>query len=208
MTTKIIIIRHGKAENPNKIWVGQRDIDLSKQGIEEAKRLGSFLKDNYNVDLIISSDLKRAYKTAEIISKMLNAKVIKIKDFREMNHGDVDGLTEEEFITKYPQILEAWEKDIDIRFPKGENMEDLEKRVLPKFLELIEKSNDKTILFVLHKTVILCIIGWFFKTPYTHRHRLKINNCSITEIEYKNRRNYKIIKLNDTCHFKPFKTSL
>jgi len=208
MTTKIIITRHGKSENPNKIWTGQIDVDLSKQGIVEAKILGHFLKDNYNIDLIVTSDLKRAYKTADTISKILNVKVIKIKDFREMNHGDVDGLTEKEFITKYPDILEAWKKDIDIRFPNGENMEDLDKRVLPKFLELIEENNGKTILFVLHKTVIFCIMGWFFKTPYAHRHRLKIDNCSITEIEYRNRRDYKIVKLNDTCHFKLFKTSL
>ncbi len=198
---KILITRHGKSVKQG-VWSGQIDADLSEEGRNQAKKLSKKLKDNFKIDLIVSSDLKRASKTARVISENLKCTFITFKEFREMDHGDVNGMTEEEFIQNFPEIIDAWKKNIDIRFPNGENMEDLEKRILPKFLDIINENQGKTILFVLHKAVILCLLGWFLKIPYTYRHLLKIDNCSITEIDFESENDYKIARINDTCHLR------
>lgn len=63
----IFLIRHGNTEfNEKKIFRGHFDIPLDETGIEQAQKTGNFLK-NVKIDVIYSSPLSRAYKTAETI---------------------------------------------------------------------------------------------------------------------------------------------
>ena len=65
----LIVVRHGQSlwNSLNK-FTGFVDIDLSENGINEAKKVCKFLKD-YNFDYCYTSDLKRAINTAKIIKK-------------------------------------------------------------------------------------------------------------------------------------------
>lgn len=68
---KLYIIRHTKKEN--EITNGNDyDIELSKEGIEQAKIVAlNFAKKNSNIDLILASPAKRTSQTAEIFAKEL-----------------------------------------------------------------------------------------------------------------------------------------
>ena len=65
MIYKLVLIRHGESTwNKENRFTGWTDVDLSEQGIKEAKSAGEVLKDNgYTFDLAFTSVLKRAIRT-------------------------------------------------------------------------------------------------------------------------------------------------
>ena len=86
---KIIYYVHGTTlDNINKVCSGWNDVDLSKRGIEEAKRLG--VNASYDFDVLFTSDLKRAIRSASLAFPKFEA--IQDKRLRECNYGDYDGL--------------------------------------------------------------------------------------------------------------------
>lgn len=88
------LTRHGQTDsNLNGIIQGQSlDAPLNEEGIKQAKRIGSFLKDkDHLIDRIISSDLIRAYQTAEIIGEILGVGIETDVRLREMNYGAWEG---------------------------------------------------------------------------------------------------------------------
>src|SRR3712207_163192 len=99
--TTIYLTRHGQTEwNLNKRLQGWKNSPLTKLGISQAKALGERLKDT-QIDVIYSSPIERAYKTAEIIKGNKDIEIIKHDGLKEFNYGDWEGLTIDE-IEKNP----------------------------------------------------------------------------------------------------------
>ena len=113
--------------------------NLSEKGIEQSIKLREQINLN-EIDLVISSDLKRAIDSAKYTFK--DSKVIlHDKRIRECNYGDLNG--EDTSLVKY-------EEHIDSKFPNGESLKEVEKR-LRNFCEYLLKSyNGKTIALVSH----------------------------------------------------------
>jgi len=92
---KIYFVRHGESEtNATGILAGQRDVALTKKGIEQARELGSKLKaEHFHADTIIASDLKRAHETAEIIAEAIgyDNRIVTLSELRESYAGDFEG---------------------------------------------------------------------------------------------------------------------
>ncbi|MDP4205716.1 MAG: 2,3-bisphosphoglycerate-dependent phosphoglycerate mutase, partial [Bacteroidota bacterium] len=59
---KVVLIRHGQGEwNKSNLFTGWSDVDLTEQGINEAKNAGKILKEKgYTFDIAYTSVLKRA----------------------------------------------------------------------------------------------------------------------------------------------------
>ena len=124
---KLILVRHGETTmNLQKLYYGFLDADLTEKGIEQVKSAREILK-NMDYDEIYSSDLKRAYKTAEIINhKGLEIKVS--KEIRELNFGIFEGYTYQELKEKYPKELLISQKEWKTyNFENGESPSDLQK---------------------------------------------------------------------------------
>jgi broad specificity phosphatase PhoE len=67
--TRILTIRHGQTVyNLEKRYAGSIDIPLNEKGIEDAENASLKLKD-YELDIVITSRLKRAIQTAELINR-------------------------------------------------------------------------------------------------------------------------------------------
>ncbi|MBS4196134.1 histidine phosphatase family protein [Lederbergia citri] len=97
--TTIGFIRHGITEwNMLGKAQGITDIPLNHIGKEEALALGNRLLKKGHWDFIISSDLSRAYETGKIIGDILNLPVCHDKRIREIDCGEIEGMTEEERI--------------------------------------------------------------------------------------------------------------
>ena len=82
-------VRHGESvNNKNKLVNGWTDCDLTENGIHSAHEAGEMLK-GYPIKRIITSDLKRAIKTAEIIAKTIGytGEIERYPDLRERNWG-------------------------------------------------------------------------------------------------------------------------
>ena len=176
---KIYTIRHGET-NWNKLGKiqGITDIELNDIGINQAKE-AAIKVDEYNFDLIISSPLKRAVKTAEIVA---NGKIpIVFRDeIIERCFGEFEGCTMEEF--DFPKCYDC---NLNISDRGLEPVNDLIERV-GNFLEEIKSTyENKKVLLVTHGGTLRAINAYCNGMPED-----KIilgtftKNCEIKEFEY------------------------
>ncbi|PIU64401.1 MAG: alpha-ribazole phosphatase [Armatimonadetes bacterium CG07_land_8_20_14_0_80_40_9] len=190
--TKLILVRHGETEW-NKDWryQGQADLPLNKEGRRQALKLAKRLKEE-KISAILSSDLKRAYQTANIIAKSHHLRVKKRTALREINYGVFEGLLLEEVKKRYKTILERWWDDpLSTRIPEGETLKEFKRRVSAVYVETTRRvvSTDpagsdpkKTILIVAHggslRIIVACALG--LKLPQIRR--IRFDNAGISII--------------------------
>lgn len=88
------LIRHGETEwNLQKRLQGQKDIPLSKVGVNQAQQLGCYFHNqDINFEHVYTSDLLRAHRTAQLITdRMPNKKIIIEPNLRERYYGELEG---------------------------------------------------------------------------------------------------------------------
>jgi broad specificity phosphatase PhoE len=125
----IWLIRHAQADAPLGVAVGQADPPLSEAGRQEASGLAEDLAER-PLDLIISSDLKRARQTADIIASRHGANVEVAEALREIDFGSWEGRCLSDLWKEEPEAAAAWEADITCFPPSfGEPFEALAARV-------------------------------------------------------------------------------
>lgn len=155
---QLILIRHGETLwNKEGRIQGTSDVELSDAGIEQARRLALSLKDA-EIGAIHASPLKRAYRTAEIINGF-HGKTIEVhSELMEMDQGDFEGLSFRELMAREKEFLRRWVSDpASVRMPRGESLEDLQKRAWQPIEKLIAAG--QSALVVAHNftiAVILC----------------------------------------------------
>jgi len=108
---KIIIVRHGESlANSKNISQGSgdewTDTPLTKKGKGQAKKVAERLKEE-DIEVIYSSDLKRAKETAREIGKFHKVKV----EFDPRIRDVLDEENIEEFISKIKSFFEDIEKE-------------------------------------------------------------------------------------------------
>ena len=160
----LILLRHGQSQwNLENRFTGWEDVPLSSKGLKEAKYAGHLmLKNKIKIDLIFSSILQRANKTAELTIKEMNLdylwnekNLIITKDIslNERDYGDLVGLNKEETAIKYgKEQVHIWRRSYDVPPPGGESLENVVDRVKPYFEKYIEPEiiKEKNILVVAH----------------------------------------------------------
>lgn len=98
---KLVLVRHGQSEwNLENRFTGWTDVELSEQGVREAKEAGKVLKEKgYHFDLAYTSVLKRAEHTLDLILKEMGEENIEIKRswrLNERHYGALQGLNKDE----------------------------------------------------------------------------------------------------------------
>lgn len=119
----LVLIRHGESLwNRENRFTGWRDIDLSPQGIEEAKAAGKALREQgFEFDLAYTSVLKRAIRTLWLIQEEMDLMwipVIRTWRLNERHYGALTGLNKIETVEKYgEQQVHIWRRSYDIPPP-------------------------------------------------------------------------------------------
>jgi probable phosphoglycerate mutase len=146
----IYLMRHGTDDN-NYVG-GWSDVDLTESGILEVNNLANkMLNNNIKISRIISSDIKRAKTTANIINSYYKCNNIHESNiFREQNKGILNGMKLDIAKKNYPTYFNS--VNIDTIYPNGESLNDLYKRIKDN-LEYILSLEDNT-LIVTHRGVI------------------------------------------------------
>ncbi len=99
----LIIIRHGESEaDLLNVHEGRADFSLTDKGKRQAVLLSKWIAANEEFDVILSSPLKRAKETAEIISQETRNSIILVDELMEWDNGFLAGLTREKARIKYP----------------------------------------------------------------------------------------------------------
>lgn len=120
---KLVIVRHGESIwNYENIFTGWTDIDLSDNGVAEAKQAGKILKkEGYVFDIAFTSVLKRAIKTLWYILDEMDLTWIPVYNtwrLNERHYGALQGLNKAEVAKKYgaEQVL-IWRRSYDVPPP-------------------------------------------------------------------------------------------
>lgn len=187
--TKILMVRHGQSEANNlDIFAGNYDIELTELGHKQAQCTAKFIAENYKVDKVYASDLKRAFKTAEYIADEFGLQVITEKNFREISAGKWEAVKFDDIEEKYAEDWHIWRNDIgNSRCTEGESVKELAKRVCSTLEKVAIENEGKTIVVGTHATPVRaaqCVFGGFSldemqSIPWA-------SNASVTELVYKN----------------------
>ncbi|EOI3546904.1 2,3-diphosphoglycerate-dependent phosphoglycerate mutase GpmB [Cronobacter dublinensis] len=182
---QVYLVRHGETQwNAERRIQGQSDSPLTEKGEHQAMQVAQRAK-ALGITHIISSDLGRTRRTAEIIAQGCGCHVILDARLRELDMGilerrHLDTLTDEE---------EGWRRQLvngtpDGRIPQGESMQEVSDRMhgaLNACLELPEGSRP---LLVSHGMALGCLVSTILGLPAYAERRLRLRNCSISRVDY------------------------
>lgn len=132
---RVVMIRHGQSEwNQKNLFTGWTDVNLTENGIEEAKDAGRILRESdYGFDIAFASVLQRSIKTLHYALDELGLLWIpeeKSWKLNERHYGALQGLSKPETTEKYgEEQVHLWRRSLSVRPPM---LEQDDKR-LPKF---------------------------------------------------------------------------
>ena len=175
----IYLLRHGLDDE--RYIGGYSDVGLIEQGFIQVEEATNLLIRQCRFNKIISSDVKRAKQTAQIVSERLNIPIEYDPMLRELNKGKLNGMLKEEAKIYYPDYVDV--KDINTKYPGGESMVEFHKRIqncLEKILSL-----DNTLL-ITHRGVINMIYYLLTETKLDmDKEKFGVTHASIHELNPK-----------------------
>lgn len=178
--THVIVVRHGETKwNKEKRWQGHLDSQLTPKGLSQARALARRLM-RQHFTALYSSDLGRAYETAQIISAATGHNVSPDARLRERNLGIFQGLTSEEIRTAHAQEYELYRaRDPDHVLSGGESLRQQVERNARCFEDLAQRHLGESILIVTHGGVLSGLLRRVLSIPLEAPRRFEFPNSSL-----------------------------
>ena len=166
---KLYFVRHGQTDtNSNGANNLSTDEPLNQLGVQQAEQLAKELKD-VKFDVIISSPLKRAYLTAELLNEYHNLPIKVDKVWRER---DADAHVD---IKLWNDVFDF---DKNLQLENSETLGDFFKRVYAAIDNLKQEYDNKTILLVSHGGVQHALYAYANELPWSGNMRISpMRNC-------------------------------
>jgi broad specificity phosphatase PhoE len=169
-------------------FYGSTDIALSELGAQQVRALESRLRQE-SFAALVHSPLSRARRSAEILHDCLHSPpaeehVFALEAFREIDFGDIEGMSMDEIQANMPDWHGRWRAGEVEGFPGGEVIKAFRDRVAAGFDEILERYPRGNLLCVVHKGVINSalqhLLGW--SEADTRAQALDLGSLSILEI--------------------------
>lgn len=201
--SRLLLVRHGITEfNSTRRFAGYSDVEMSDAGYRQVEKLRDRLA-NEKIDIIYSSDLRRALVTAEVISSRHEVDIVTCPELREVNYGDCEGLTFQEINDLYPEVAESIANFdlIKLKFPGGESFEEFIERT-SKFLDkLNQHAPSETMLIVAHSGPLRVLVCRLLGIEMVHWRQFRIDTASLSIMET-HPRGAILSLLNDASHLR------
>ncbi len=161
---RLTLLRHGQSQwNLENRFTGWVDVDISELGEQEARRAGELLK-AVPIDVVFTSALKRAIRTADIALE--SAGLHSLPTYRdaalnERHYGDLQGLNKTETAEKFgAELVHQWRRSYDVPPPNGESLKMTQERVAPYYNSMIVPllQQGKNVLVVAHGNSLRALI--------------------------------------------------
>lgn len=143
---KVVLIRHGQSVyNKEKIFCGWTDVDLTEQGLNEAKEAGRVLKEKgYTFDIAFTSLLKRAIETLKLALNEMGESNIPIEyswRLNERHYGALQGIKHEEMAKIYgKEKVQEWRRSFKTQPPLLEETDERYPGNDPKYKDLMKEE--------------------------------------------------------------------
>lgn len=181
---RILLVRHGETEwNKAHRNEGHRDNSLTTVGLQQAKALSQRLS-KQKINVIYSSDLKRAVHTAEIIALEHNAELVTCEELREIDFGEFEGLTGDEIRQRYPHFnWSSLQHHPHEKLPSGESISQLAARVSQFEARLRTHTGEGAALIVAHGVALSSLLCLLLSLSVEHWWQIRLDNASLTILE-------------------------
>jgi probable phosphoglycerate mutase len=184
--THFVVVRHGETRwNVEQRMQGHFDSPLTEAGLEQAAAIARRLAADPPFDLLVASDLGRAFDTARAIAAATGHHVRTDRRLRERNWGVGEGLTYEEIGRRYPDAFRPdHEVDPDYAVPGGESRRAFHARVVVAFEDLAAAHPAGRIVVVTHGGALAAIYRHVHRIPHGEPHRIAIANASYNAVSF------------------------
>jgi broad specificity phosphatase PhoE len=200
---QLVLVRHGQTmANIDGRWTGWSTTPLSELGRAQiqavARRLAESLE---HYVAIYTSPLPRASATAAEIGRALKLQPITVDGLREINFGDLDGVTLEEMEQRYPELYASWQDKTDASFvwPGGEMRADFYQRVATTCRDIVSRHKDGIVVVVSHGGTLRSCLAHLLPSEMAEWWTYQLDNCGLTRIQVDDG-NAQLVVLNDTAH--------
>lgn len=188
----VILVRHGESTaNRDRTLTGQTDPELTPNGVAQAKRAARYIADRFGrdrldrhppVDVLYTSPLKRAVRTAELIAKRLKTPLLRDELLMETDFGGWEGLRKDELAA-----LPGWDsytKDpFHFRFPGGESPQDVKNRAFAFKDKLRKDGAWRKAVVVAHYTPLVFLILGALGDRNAKQAPFRLDNAAVSVIE-------------------------
>ena len=174
-------------------------VGLSERGIAQARQVAKALVST-NISALYSSPLPRTLMTAQDISEATSVPVVQLDGLKEVNLGELEGITGQVMQSEYPGVYAAWREDpSDLVFPGGESIRQLQQRAQAAIEEIEAAHPEGVVAAVSHNFAIRSILCSFLGMSLSYFHRLRIDLASFSVL-YIDSRSRQVLTINDRCH--------
>ena len=197
---KLILVRHGETKwNHENRVVGHTGMALNSNGRKQAGLLAQALKDK-EVSCIYSSPLRRARETADAIARAQGLHVVNVDALKEVDAGELEGLTFDEVVERYGDFFQEWIKDApSLKIPGGESITELRERAWPAVEWIVSEHPGGVVIAISHSLAILSIISRALGMNISDFRRLRLSVASISVLDF-GEHVASLVLFNDTCH--------
>lgn len=199
--TTLILLRHGETEwNLSGRWQGQAaDTPLTALGREQARIVARRLR-SYPIDAIYSSNLLRAFETAEIVGQALGVAPIAEPALRESDIGAWTGLTWDEITVRFPAEVAAMVAGQDVRRGGGETYAELQARLAAAAEAIAARHPGQTVLLVSHGAALRSLVAHVLDASLTQLNRIAIGGNTALSVLQMRHGHLRLVSYNDSAH--------
>jgi alpha-ribazole phosphatase len=177
---RLILVRHGDtvAGSRQRYW-GRTDVALSDDGLYQAECAAARLAAEPLV-AIYASDLVRAARSAEIIAAPHGLPVTACPELREIDFGEIEGLTFGEAEVKFPEVTRRWAaREPNLAFPGGEDVDTFSRRVGAFTARLGGHGEGDTLAVVAHSGTLRNLTTQLMGLADGHRWQFRLDLAAI-----------------------------
>ena len=198
--TVTLLLRHGQTPmSVQKRYAGRTDAPLTDTGIRQAAAAAKHLA-SAGLDVIVTSPLQRAARTAEEVAGVTGAPLVTDEGFRETDFGAWEGLTFAEVRERWPAELSTWLADPSVAPPGGESFAQVSERVTAALHRVLAERADRTVLIVSHVTPIKTLVAAALLAPPAALFRMHLDVAALCEIDWYADGPAVLRSFNDTAH--------
>jgi len=200
---QVFLLRHGETHfNRESRCQGISDLELTDLGQQQAVEVAAYLSDE-TIHAVYSSHLQRATQTAQIVSRAHRVPIAIEHDLRELDHGELEGLTFLEIRDKYETFIQRWHAEpADLVLPGGERLSDVDERVWRAINRIVASHEEHhTILLVTHNFPILSVLCRVSQTPLNNYRAFHLDPCGLSQLSFGKQEGWKIKEVNYRGHY-------